>query len=93
MTRGWKTSVSKWSGEGPNESYSTSYKTYSLQEAGALIAKYRGKEAEAGLPKRKIKPVSRYVLEELIWQFLNKDAPDGATLEMIIVEDTRAHGL
>jgi hypothetical protein len=92
MMRGWKTEVATVGGD-EDKFISTSYKTYTLTEASAIISQLRAGEQEIGKPKRKLKPISRYILEELIQQYFRKGAKRGTILEMITIEDTRKNGL
>ena len=73
--------------------YSTSYKTYSLAEVKIILDKIRKKEILAGLPKRNLSPVTRYIMEELIDQYFKNYAPKGAILEMIIIKDSKRYGV
>ena len=73
--------------------FSTSYKTYRMPEVKDILDKIRKKEALAGLPKRNLSPVTRYILEEMIDQYFKKYAPKGAVLEMIIIKDSKRYGV
>jgi hypothetical protein len=89
--RRWKTeihSVDKGDGSSPT----TAFKTFNLLEAKAILTKIRTNEAAAGLPRRSISPISRYILEELIENFLKNDAKDNELVK-ITIEDTKYNGI
>ena len=75
------------------KSVSTVYKTYSLLEVRKILTNIRRTEENAGLPKRKLSPVFRYVLEELYRVYFDEHAPKGAVLEKIKIKDTKNYGI
>ena len=89
MMRGWKTEMHLRD----DESVSTVYKTYSLLDVRKVLTSIRRDEQNAGLPKRKLSPVFRYVLEDLYNMYFKDYAPKGAILEKIKIEDTKNYGI
>jgi len=87
--RGWRTAIHLRGGEGMELSSITSYKFYNMQETKAIIEQIRAGEKEEGKPRRKLKPISRYLLEEMIRKYFKNEAPRGTTLEKIEIEDNR----
>jgi hypothetical protein len=87
--RHWETEIHAKSGSGRNISAITSFKTYSLKEAGEVMRNQRAADAAAGLPKRKVNPITTYLLEELIQMYFRDYAPRGDTLEKIMIEDQK----
>jgi len=83
--RAWHTTLST-GGVGFIGSYTTSFKTYSLRQAGGVMNKIRAAEEAAGLPKRKINPMAVYLLEELIQTYFEK-SPGKDTLISIDIEE------
>ena len=67
----------------------TSYKTFDMRETRTIVTQLRAGEKEPGKPKRKLRPVARYLLEELIRRYFKYEAPRGATLEKIMIKDNR----
>jgi hypothetical protein len=51
--------------------------------------KLRAVEIAAGLPKRKVNPITTYLLEELIQVYFRGHAPKGETFEKITIEEQR----
>jgi len=89
--RGWRTSMELRGGKEQEMSSITSYKTYNMLEAKGVINQIRAAEMGEGRPKRKISPVARYLLDELIRKYFKYDAPRGITLERITIKDNRLH--
>jgi hypothetical protein len=86
--RQWKTEVQSRG----RDNVSTSYQTFNLLKARGLVTQWRAREEAEGKPKRKLSPITWYVLEELIWQFFREKDKAGDTLEKIIIKDTKANG-
>ena len=84
-----ETEIQAVSGSGPKRSAITSFKTYSLKEAGEIMHEQRAAEMAAGLPKRKVTPITTYLLEELVQMYFRNYAPKGDILEKIIIKDRR----
>jgi hypothetical protein len=74
-------------------SCTASYKTYTLLQVKEVINRHRKVETDAGLPQRKLSPVARYLLDELIQAYLKDYAPKGIILEEITIEDSKHYGL
>ena len=91
--RSWRTQIHTIGGDDGHKAHSTCYKTYSLREAKEIMDEQRNVEMDAGLPKRALQPMSRYILEELIMVYFKKYAPKGAILEEISIEDTKYYGV
>jgi len=89
----WGTSVYLGGGGVSNETSITSFNSYSLIEIKDMIVRVRKAEIAEGKPKRKLSPVSTYILDELIRKYFENDAPRGNTLQMIIIEDKQQHGI
>ncbi len=85
----WGTEINVRGGSGHSDSIISSYKTYSLKQAGEVMNKIRSAEIAAGKPKRKVTPIITYLLEELIHVYFKDYAPKGDILNEIIIEDQR----
>lgn len=88
--RNWKTEIHTVGGEAGEDAFSTCYKTYNLVRARQVINKIRKRD---NTPKRKVAPVSVYILEELIETYFKDYAQEGAVLEKIIIKDSKHEGL
>jgi hypothetical protein len=93
MLRAWRTAMYLRGGEGHDKASITSCKSYSPRELRNVIIKIRDAEMAEGKPKRKLSPVSRYLLDELICKYFKIDAPKGHVLEMIVIEDNKYYGI
>jgi len=91
--RGWRTSMRLRGGGERNMAIITSFKTFSILDAKGIIDRVRLAEEAEGKPKRKLTPVSRYLLDELIFKYFKEDAPRGTVLEMIMIEDNKNYGI
>lgn len=91
--RSWRTEMHIRGGEDYPESCSTIYKSFSMKQVKEVLDSIRGPEVAEGLPKRKLKPISRYILEHLIQVYFEEYAPKKAILEKIIIKDTKDYGL
>lgn len=92
--RTWKTELHLRGGDDYPESVSTVYKSYNMKDLKVVLDSIRLPEIEAGMPKRKIAPVFRYLLEHLIMSVYFKEyAPKNAILEKIIIKDTKSYGI
>ena len=85
--RSWHTVLTTEGGVGSRRSCITSYKTYNLKLAGEVMNKVRSVEEAAGLPKRKINPISVYLLEGLIQTYFKSCASKGDILISIDIEE------
>jgi len=101
-SRGWRTQMELIGGgdatktmEFPYEEgeFSTVYKTYSLMEVKNILTRIRLEEKSEGQPERKLAPVTRWLLEELIHQYFKTYAPKGAILQKIVIEDSKRYGI
>jgi len=72
---------------------SASYQSYTLMQAKAVINRIRKEEQLAGLPRRKLAPVSRYLLEELIQRYFKNYSQRGGILVDIKIEDRKQYGI
>lgn len=73
-------------GVGSTRACIASYKNFSLSETMGIVNQMRTAEMAKGEPKRKLKPLSRYLLDHLLHKYLEEDAPRGRMLEMIVIE-------
>jgi len=86
----WKAEIHTRGGSGTrNRSAITSFKSYTLKQAGETMHRQRAEDIAAGLPKRKVNPITTYLLEDLVQLYFRDYASKGDTLEMIRVEDQR----
>lgn len=85
--RVWHTTSCRKGGVGSRRSSITSFKTYNLKQAGEVMNKIRSAEAAAGLPKRKINPISVYLLDGLIQMHFENQISKGDTLISIDIEE------
>ncbi len=85
--RVWHTTLSTMGGVGGKRALTTSFKTYNLKQAGEIMNKIRSAEASADLPKRKINPISVYLLDGLIQMYFSDYAAKGDTLIGIDIEE------
>ena len=85
--RAWDTTLRTDGGVGSKNSYTTSFKTYNLRQAGRIMNEIRAAEKADGLPKRKINPMSVYLLEELTRMYFESYASKGGTLISIDIEE------
>ena len=76
---------------GGHPSSSTAYKTYGLLNIKDVISKVRVAEIRKGMPKRKLSPVFRYLLDELIDNYFKDECRKGEVLEKIEIEDTAGY--
>jgi hypothetical protein len=91
--RKWKTTTDFVSGTGLERSVGTSHKTFKLKEVGEIIRLDRERSAQQGLPKRKLNPITAYVLDFIIDQFLLDSSREGSILQKITIEDSKENGL
>lgn len=85
--RAWHTTLVTEAGVGRKRGSITSFKTYDLRQAGKIMNEIRAAEEAAGLPKRKINPMSVYLLEELTRMYFESYASKGDTLTSIDIEE------
>lgn len=84
--REWKTQMETVGGRDGKDSCSTIYKTYNLPQARRLLNFIRLRDKT---PRRKVSPVSAYILEDLIHIYLSEHASNGAVLEKITIKDSK----
>lgn len=85
--RSWLTEIETTGGVAGNESATTSFKTYKLLDIGKVLRATRDAAVAAGHPKRKIAPVSTYLLERLTQDYFEDHARRGDTLTQIKIEE------
>lgn len=85
--RVWHTISTTEAGVGRRRGSITSFKTYNLKQAGEVMNKIRSVEAAADLPKRKINPISTYLLEGLIQAYFKGRGSKGYILTSIDIEE------
>ncbi len=58
-----------------------------MKQAGVAMNKIRRAETVAGMPKRKVAPLTTYLLEDQIRIYFEDYAAKGGTLEMITIRE------
>ena len=58
-----------------------------MKQAGEIMNKIRRAEKAAGKPKRKVSPITTYLLEEQIQMYFRDYAAKGGTLETIRIRE------
>jgi len=91
--RVWKTEIHLVEGEDTSRSSSTIFKSYSLLQAKSVINKARAAEIATGKEKRKLSPVSSYILDELITKYFEDTKGKDVILEKIVIKDTKGYGI
>jgi len=83
----WKTEIHTRGGSVRNRAAISSFKTYSLQEVAEIMKKQRIMRKTAGLPKPRLRPITTYLLEDLVQLYFRDYASKGDILEKIVIED------
>ena len=71
----------------------TVFETYEIGKVTRLVKETRIKEEAMGLPKRRLNPIARYILEDMIDVYWRESAPKGYELAYIQIEDNKPNGL
>jgi hypothetical protein len=89
--RSWSTEIQTVGGVAGKESATTSFKSYKLADIGEVLRATREAAIAAGHPKRKIAPVSTYLLERLTRNYFEDYALRGDTLIQIKIEEVNGN--
>jgi len=88
MSRILKAKMCTTGGEGHRKAISTSFENFKMTQIGVVLNRARDLDVEAGRPKRKLAPITTYLLEHMIQKYFTKYAPKGDILELIEIKDT-----
>jgi len=94
MIRKWEIQINMTGCRGNSSTVAVStFETYKIRDVMALIHRIRDREKKEGLPRRKLKPIYKYVLDDVIKKFWDNYAVDGHELVSIVIKDTKENGL
>ena len=80
----WKAEIVTTGGVAGRESVISSFKTYKMRDIPKVLKATRDVNA---LPKRKISPITTYILEKLIQEYFENSTRLGDTLRHITIEE------
>ena len=89
MTRPWTRSFEMFSEDKDGlVCIRSTFRSFSMPDVRDILKKYKARRAEEGLPKRDLSPITTWLLDASIDEFLESHAKDHV-LERIILVDKR----